>query len=157
MYISSKREASVSLNIQISHLTNSFLVFLVLKLYSPYHERYSHKYPSPCCARFQTLRTCSLSVTIKLITLNSFLFCLFLTFKDEKRNSPEICWHFGQKLSEKRACLHLVCNVPSDFHDNTRYDDFKKSKMLSNWPKWLFVTPSVLFGNQAIEIRSFDS
>ena len=118
------------LTIQISHLTNSFLVFLVLKLYSPYHERYSHKYPSPCCARFQTLRTCSLSVTIKLITLNSFLFCLFLTFKDEKRNSPEICWHFGQKLSEKRACLHLVCNVPSDFHDNTRYDDFKKSKML---------------------------
>ena len=57
------------------------------------------------------------------------------------------------KLSEKRSRLRHR----TDFHDNTRYDEFKKSKLLSNWPKWLFVTQSVLFGNQAIEIRSFDS
>ena len=30
----------------------------------------------------------------------------------------------------------------------------KKSKMLSNWPKWLVVTQSVLFGSQDLEIHS---
>ena len=30
----------------------------------------------------------------------------------------------------------------------------KKSKMLSNWPKWLVVTQSVLFGSKDLEIRS---
>ena len=33
----------------------------------------------------------------------------------------------------------------------------KKSKMLSNWPKWLVVTQSVLFGSQDLEIRSYVS
>ena len=30
----------------------------------------------------------------------------------------------------------------------------KKSKLLSNWPKWLIVTQRVLFGSQDLEIRS---
>ena len=30
----------------------------------------------------------------------------------------------------------------------------KKSKILSNWPKWLVVTQSILFGSQDLEIRS---
>ena len=33
----------------------------------------------------------------------------------------------------------------------------KKSKMLSNWPKWLVVTQSVLFGSQDLEIHSYVS
>ena len=33
----------------------------------------------------------------------------------------------------------------------------KKSKMLSNWPKWLVVTRSVLFGNEDLEIHSYVS
>ena len=39
----------------------------------------------------------------------------------------------------------------------TRYDDFKKSKMLSNWPKWLVVTQSILLGNEDLEIFSYVS
>ena len=33
----------------------------------------------------------------------------------------------------------------------------KKSKMFSNWPKWLVVAQSVLFGNEDLEIRSYVS
>ena len=33
----------------------------------------------------------------------------------------------------------------------------KKSEMLSNWPKWLIVTQSVLFGNEDLEIHSLYS
>ena len=52
----------------------------------------------------------------------------------------------------------LVCKATA--HGWVMFSDIrtlKKSEMLSNRPKWLIVTQSLLFGNQAIEIRSFDS
>ena len=49
----------------------------------------------------------------------------------------------------------LVCKATA--HGWVMFSDIrtlKKSEMLSNRPKWLIVTQSVLFGSQDLEIRS---
>ena len=90
-----------------THQVSFFVIFFGLELLSPRHERLGHKCYSPCYVRFQMMGTCSLTLTIKLITLKFFLFGCFKTFKDKKEILKKFVDIFQQKLSGKRARLRL--------------------------------------------------
>ena len=135
-------------------LEPKFLTKLGSKLFSQRHERLEHKFHSSRYSLEQSMGKCSVVMSVNSL-INIFSVQGWIWSKMYKKNC--LFTFFLHCECSFNTFLHRRWTHTLDLHNNTRYDEFKKSRMLSNWPKWLFVTQSVLFGNQAIEIRSFDS